>query len=114
MAISPNVGALHNILGTIRTTDSYLNTKRQVKAVLKGNQVLNGVIHRTKGSVKRLLIGNTPFDALGFKYFGPVDGHNLNDLIKNLNFAKKADKPVLIHVKTTKGKGFSFAMNKIS
>ncbi|MTL62083.1 1-deoxy-D-xylulose-5-phosphate synthase, partial [Turicibacter sanguinis] len=42
MAISPNVGALHNILGTIRTTDSYLNTKRQVKAVLKGNQVLNG------------------------------------------------------------------------
>ncbi|WP_195513353.1 1-deoxy-D-xylulose-5-phosphate synthase [Turicibacter sanguinis] len=109
MAISPNVGALHNILGTIRTTDSYLNTKRQVKAVLKGNQVLNGVIHRTKGSVKRLLIGNTPFDALGFKYFGPVDGHNLNDLIKNLNFAKKADKPVLIHVKTTKGKGFSFA-----
>ncbi|MTL76748.1 1-deoxy-D-xylulose-5-phosphate synthase, partial [Turicibacter sanguinis] len=100
MAISPNVGALHNILGTIRTTDSYLNTKRQVKAVLKGNQVLNGVIHRTKGSVKRLLIGNTPFDALGFKYFGPVDGHNLNDLIKNLNFAKKADKPVLIHVKT--------------
>ncbi|MDB8563699.1 1-deoxy-D-xylulose-5-phosphate synthase [Turicibacter sanguinis] len=109
MAISPNVGALHNILGTIRTTDSYLNTKRQVKAVLKENQVLNGVIHRTKGSVKRLLIGNTPFDALGFKYFGPVDGHNLNDLIKNLNFAKKADKPVLIHVKTTKGKGFSFA-----
>ena len=46
---------------------------------------------------------------MGFKYFGPVDGHNLDDLIKNLNFAKKANKPVIVHVKTKKGKGYSFA-----
>lgn len=109
MAISPNVGAMHNFLGTIRTTDSYLTTKRHVKAILKNRAFLNGVMHRTKGSIKRLIIGNTPFDAMGFKYFGPVDGHNLNDLVKNLNFAKKQDQPVIVHVKTTKGKGYSYA-----
>lgn len=109
MAISPNVGALHNFFGTIRTTESYLNTKRHVKAILKNKQILNGVMHRAKGSVKRLVIGNTPFDAMGFKYFGPVDGHNLNDLVKNLNFAKKQDQPVIVHVKTVKGKGYSYA-----
>lgn len=109
MAISPNVGALHNFFGTIRTTESYLNTKRHVKAILKDKQILNGVMHRAKGSVKRLVIGNTPFDAMGFKYFGPVDGHNLNDLVKNLNFAKKQDQPVIVHVKTVKGKGYSYA-----
>ena len=68
MAISPNVGALHNFFGTIRTTESYLNTKRHVKAILKDKQILNGVMHRAKGSVKRLVIGNTPFDARFLTY----------------------------------------------
>lgn len=109
MAISPNVGALHNIFGSIRTNESYLNTKRHLKKLLKNKQLLNRVMYRAKGSLKRFVIGETPFDAMGFKYFGPVDGHNLDDLIKNLNFAKKADKPVIVHVKTKKGKGYSFA-----
>ena len=104
MAISPNVGALHNIFGSIRTNESYLNTKRRLKKLLKNTQLLNRVMYRAKGSLKRFVIGETPFDAMGFKYFGPVDGHNLDDLIKNLNFAKKADKPVIVHVKTKKGK----------
>lgn len=109
MAISPNVGALHNIFGSIRTNESYLNTKRRLKKLLKNTQLLNRVMYRAKGSLKRFVIGETPFDAMGFKYFGPVDGHNLDDLIKNLNFAKKADKPVIVHVKTKKGKGYSVA-----
>ena len=109
MAISPNVGALHNIFRSIRTNESYLNTKRRLKKLLKNTQLLNRVMYRAKGSLKRFVIGETPFDAMGFKYFGPVDGHNLDDLIKNLNFAKKADKPVIVHVKTKKGKGYSFA-----
>lgn len=109
MAISPNVGALNNIFGSIRTNESYLNTKRRLKKLLKNTQLLNRVMYRAKGSLKRFVIGETPFDAMGFKYFGPVDGHNLDDLIKNLNFAKKADKPVIVHVKTKKGKGYSFA-----
>lgn len=109
MAISPNVGALHNILGSIRTNESYLTTKRCLKKILKNKSFLNRMMYRAKGSLKRFVIGDIPFDAMGFKYFGPVDGHNLDDLIKNLNFAKKADKPVIVHVKTTKGKGFSYA-----
>lgn len=109
MAISPNVGALHNLFGSIRTNESYLNTKRCLKKLLKNTSFLNRVMYRAKGSLKRFVIGEIPFDAMGFKYFGPVDGHNLDDLIKNLNFAKKADKPVIVHVKTTKGKGFSYA-----
>ena len=95
--------------GSIRTNESYLNTKRRLKKLLKNTQLLNRVMYRAKGSLKRFVIGETPFDAMGFKYFGPVDGHNLDDLIKNLNFAKKADKPVIVHVKTKKGKGYSFA-----
>lgn len=109
MAISPNVGALHNLFGSIRTNESYLTTKRCLKKILKNTSFLNRVMYRAKGSLKRFVIGDIPFDAMGFKYFGPVDGHNLDDLIKNLNFAKKADKPVIVHVKTTKGKGFSYA-----
>ena len=109
MAISPNVGAMHNILGSIRTNESYLTTKRCLKKILKNKSFLNRMMYRAKGSLKRFVIGDIPFDAMGFKYFGPVDGHNLDDLIKNLNFAKKADKPVIVHVKTTKGKGFSYA-----
>ena len=109
MAISPNVGAMHNILGSIRTNESYLTTKRCLKKLLKNKSFLNRMMYRAKGSLKRFVIGDIPFDAMGFKYFGPVDGHNLDDLIKNLNFAKKADKPVIVHVKTTKGKGFSYA-----
>lgn len=109
MAISPNVGALHNLFGSIRTNESYLTTKRCLKKLLKNTSFLNRVMYRAKGSLKRFVIGDIPFDAMGFKYFGPVDGHNLDDLIKNLNFAKKADKPVIVHVKTTKGKGFSYA-----
>ena len=109
MAISPNVGALHNLFGSIRTNESYLTTKRCLKKILKNTSFLNRVMYRAKGSLKRFVIGEIPFDAMGFKYFGPVDGHNLDDLIKNLNFAKKADKPVIVHVKTTKGKGFSYA-----
>ncbi|MDO4925133.1 MAG: 1-deoxy-D-xylulose-5-phosphate synthase [Turicibacter sp.] len=109
MAISPNVGALHNLFGSIRTNESYLTTKRCLKKLLKNTSFLNRVMYRAKGSLKRFVIGEIPFDAMGFKYFGPVDGHNLDDLIKNLNFAKKADKPVIVHVKTTKGKGFSYA-----
>ena len=109
MAISPNVGAMHNILGSIRTNESYLTTKRCLKKILKNKSFLNRMMYRAKGSLKRFVIGDIPFDAMGFKYFGPVDGHNLDDLIKNLNFAKKADKPVIVHVKTIKGKGFSYA-----
>lgn len=109
MAISPNVGAMHNILGSIRTNESYLTTKRCLKKILKNKSFLNRMMYRAKGSLKRFVIGDIPFDAMGFKYFGPVDGHNLDDLIKNLNFAKKVDKPVIVHVKTTKGKGFSYA-----
>ncbi|MGL4372855.1 MAG: 1-deoxy-D-xylulose-5-phosphate synthase, partial [Turicibacter sp.] len=110
MAIGPSVGALNNLLGSIRTNDSYINTKRHVKELLKNTNFLNQMMHRAKDSVKQLFIEDSAFDAMGFKYLGPIDGHNMNDLVKNLTFAKKyTDGPVLLHVKTTKGKGYSFA-----
>ncbi len=109
MSISQNVGALHNIFGNLRTNASYLKTKHRVKRLLKNRVILKQMMSRAKLRVKRFMIGESLFDAMGFKYLGPVDGHNLEELIKNLKAAKAADKPVIVHVKTKKGKGYSFA-----
>ena len=109
MSISQNVGALHNIFGNLRTNASYLKTKHRVKRLLKNSVVLKRLMSRAKVRVKRFVIGESLFDAMGFKYLGPIDGHNLEELIKNLNVAKTVDKPVIIHVKTKKGKGYTYA-----
>ena len=109
-AIGPNVGAMHHLFSGIRINESYINTKRKVKKVVRRSNVLNQVMHKAKDTVKRLVLDESAFDAMGIKYLGPVDGHNMKDLIKNLEYAKSyQDGPVIIHVKTTKGKGYEYA-----
>ena len=68
----------------------------------------NGVL-KIKASLKRAVYKNNIFETLGFEYYGPVDGHNLDDLIRILEIAKQENRPVFIHSVTTKGKGYSFA-----
>ncbi|HAX72485.1 MAG TPA: 1-deoxy-D-xylulose-5-phosphate synthase, partial [Firmicutes bacterium] len=110
MAIGPNVGALHHILSSIRTNRTYNKTKRHIKGLLKNTDFLKEVLHRTKDGIKNFFFDEVTFNAMGFKYLGPIDGHNISELVKTLTYAKNfQDGPILIHVKTTKGKGYSFA-----
>ena len=106
MSISPNVGMISNVFTHFRTKDAYLTTKRRIKKALHNKQSLSQQIRTLKGRFKRFLIGRHYFEDMGFKYFGPVDGHDLRELTNALSYAKKIDRPLILHVKTTKGKGY--------
>jgi 1-deoxy-D-xylulose-5-phosphate synthase len=110
MSIAPNVGALHNILGRLRTAGKYQWVKDELEMLLKKIPAVGGKLastaERIKDSLKYLLVSGIFFEELGFTYFGPIDGHNFEDLIENLYYAKKIKGPVLLHVITKKGKGY--------
>ncbi len=110
MSIAPNVGALHNILGRLRTAGKYHWVKDELEYILKRIPAVGGHLAdaavRVKDSLKSLLVSGMFFEELGFTYLGPVDGHDYNDLSENLQYAKKTKGPVLLHVITKKGKGF--------
>ena len=110
MSIAPNVGALHTILGKLRTAGKYNTAKDELEYILKKIPAIGGKVaaaaERVKDSMKYLLVSGVFFEELGFTYLGPVDGHDLSDLERNLLYAKKMDGPVLLHVITKKGKGF--------
>lgn len=110
MSIAPNVGALHNILGRMRTAGKYQWAKDELEVLLKKIPAVGGVLaataERIKDSLKYLLVSGMFFEELGFTYLGPVDGHNFEALFEQLNYAKKTEGPVLLHVITKKGKGY--------
>jgi len=111
MSISKSVGALSRYLTSLRNTEKYINTKRAVEKTLS-NIPLFGMpvaksIKSAKDSVKsRILEQSTMFEDMGFIYLGPVNGHNLSELEEVMHIAKSYDKPVFVHVKTVKGKGY--------
>ncbi|WP_053364050.1 1-deoxy-D-xylulose-5-phosphate synthase [Bacillus sp. FJAT-27251] len=110
MSIAPNVGAIHNVLGRLRTAGKYNWVKDELEVLLKkvpavGNQ-LAGTAERIKDSLKYMFVPGMFFEELGFTYLGPIDGHNYEDLFENIAYAKKCDGPVLLHVITKKGKGY--------
>lgn len=111
MSIAPNVGALHAILGKLRTAGKYNNAKDELEYILKKIPAVGGKVaaaaERVKDSLKYLLVSGIFFEELGFTYLGPVDGHDFNELERNLLYAKKMEGPVLLHVITKKGKGYS-------
>ena len=115
MSIAPNVGALHNVLGKLRTAGKYRHAKKELEQLIKKIPALGGKIagtaERLKDSLKYLLVSGIFFEELGFTYLGPVDGHDLDDLLENMKYAKKTKGPVLIHVLTKKGKGYAPAEN---
>lgn len=115
MSIAPNVGALHNALGRMRTAGKYNKVKDDIEYLMKKIPAFGGkiasVAERVKDSFKYLLVPGMFFEELGFTYLGPVDGHNFDDLIENIKYAKKTKGPVLIHAVTKKGKGYSPAEN---
>lgn len=109
MSISPNVGALSHHLAKIRAGKRYNLTKMAVKKSLAkipflGRYIVK-IIEGIKSFVKALLVPNVLFEQLGIKYIGIVDGHNIKKMIDIFENAKELDCPVLVHVKTKKGKG---------
>lgn len=113
MSISANTGGLSRSLGRITSTDKYLHMKTQVKKGLKkvpviGESVISG-IRSAKDDIKYAVIDGILFEELGFKYIGPIDGHNIKELCQTLELAKGISGPVLIHAVTKKGKGYSKA-----
>jgi len=113
MSIGENVGALSRYLNEIRTAPFYIGAKADVNRILNRLPVigrrLKHVIERTKDGIKYMLTPGGIFEELGFTYIGPVDGHNLKDLIGVLQKVKKMSGPLLLHVYTTKGKGYEQA-----
>lgn len=110
MSIAPNVGALHNVLGKLRTSDKFQQTKTNIDKLMRkiptAGEKLADATEKAKDSIKHLLVEGTFFEELGFMYLGPIDGHNLEDIITNLEFAKRTKGPVLLHIVTKKGKGY--------
>ena len=114
MSISKNVGAMAKYLSEVRTRSSYINTKRSVK--IKLNKVpligrpLSRLIEKTKQALKNVVLKQNMFEALGFYYLGPVDGHDIYKMIDVLKSAKEINNmPIVVHAVTTKGKGYDFA-----
>ena len=110
MSISKNVGAMSQYLYQLRTGETYNKLKHNLENWLgdmkHGEDVLE-VIDRVKGGVKYLVSPGSIFEYLGIKYFGPVDGHDIEALLPMLTAAKREEGPVLIHVVTKKGKGYT-------
>jgi len=109
MAIDSNVGGISNLLSYMRLKPAYFKFKRRYRQVFKHLPTLYRLNHRAKEWIKRRWLPGNIFDDLGFHYLGPVDGHDLTQLEAVLSWAKELKEPVLVHVKTQKGKGYSYA-----
>jgi 1-deoxy-D-xylulose-5-phosphate synthase len=111
MSIAPNVGALHSILGRLRTAGKYQWVKDEFEGMMKRIPAVGGKVAQTaekiKDSLKYLLVSGMFFEDMGFTYLGPINGHDFNELLDNFKFAKKTKGPVLLHVITKKGKGYT-------
>ncbi len=116
MSISKNVGGLSKYLSKIRTMESYIKTDKRLKKFTFKIPVLGKPIVRCvqklKGTLKYLMMPSVLFEDIGFKYIGPIDGHNIRNMVDTFQTVFKIDRPVIIHVITQKGKGYDYAEQK--
>ena len=110
MSIAPNVGAVSSHLSRLRTRPGYYAFKKRYRQLLGGGAVgekLYHVSHDIKTALKKTLLpGSSMFESMGFTYMGPVDGHDVEVLTQSLQWAREQRCPVLLHVRTVKGKGY--------
>lgn len=114
MSISENVGGVSKYLNNIRTAKSYLNLKEDIYNKLRAGKhggAAVTAIRRAKSSLKHLVVPGMFFEDMGITYLGPVDGHNIQDMLRAFNEAKRFKKAVLLHVITEKGKGYEPAVH---
>ena len=110
MSISENVGGMSSHLSHLRTSSNYTGLKEEVQNSLEkipvyGDRIVSG-IRKTKSSIKQMMIPGMIFEDMGIMYLGPVDGHNINAMMKVFSEAKQVQGPVLVHVLTKKGYGY--------
>ncbi len=113
MSISPNVGAMSSYLNRVMTGQQITRLRAKIHDFLKtvpgvGEQVIK-FARKAEESLKGFVVPGMLFEELGFKYIGPLEGHRLDHLIKNLQNVRGMERPVLVHVITRKGKGYRFA-----
>ena len=110
MSISPNVGALSAHLNRLMTGQALTKFRNEMKNFLKTipgiGKALLRMVKQAEDAFKHFIVPGSLFEDLGFKYVGPIDGHRIGHLIENIRNTKNLDGPVLIHVLTTKGKGY--------
>ena len=110
MSISRNVGGMSTYLSALRTAEAYTGMKmgvtKTLKKVPKVGTALVDTMRKTKSSIKQLFIPGMLFENMGLTYLGPVDGHNMRQMMKLFNEAKRVEGPVVVHVLTQKGKGY--------
>lgn len=112
-SIAKNVGAISRYLNRISTSRTYNKLHHDIEAFFKSFPAgveMNRVYMKWKRETKDFFVESSLFEKFGLRYLGPVDGHNLDALVKNLEFAKHCDVPVLVHVLTKKGKGLEAAL----
>ena len=110
MSISPNVGALSSFLSRKMTSDTFIRFKKETEHLLSyvpgiGRDLVN-LAKRAEESLKSFVTPGMLFEGFGFDYFGPIDGHNLDELTETLRNVAQIEGPVLLHVLTKKGKGY--------
>ncbi len=113
LSISPSIGALSRYLNRIITNPTYNRIRKDVEKVLKRIPWFGFrsymAARRLEEGLKNLLVPGMLFEELGFRYFGPIDGHNLGELVSTLKNITQLNEPILMHVVTKKGKGYAFA-----
>lgn len=113
MSISENVGSMARYLAVVRSKPEYNKLKAKTESTLNKIPLIgSGIAHfvsKIKSDIKSTMYESTFFEDLGFKYMGPIDGHNLEHLCEALDSAKLVNAPVLLHISTIKGKGYDFA-----
>ncbi|MDQ6991671.1 MAG: 1-deoxy-D-xylulose-5-phosphate synthase [Mariprofundaceae bacterium] len=107
MSIAPNVGAMSSYLAKIITGKPYTSAKGAAKRVLEKLPGALEVAKRLEGQVKGMITPGALFEEMGFRYIGPIDGHDFDDLLPTLDNCKTLDGPILLHILTKKGLGFS-------
>ena len=113
MSISKNIGGMNMLLSKLRTKRTYTKSNISLKKIINKIPVIGKpfvkAVQRIKRSIKQLIIPKMFFEDIGFRYLGPVDGHNIEELERMLKITKELDGPVLLHVLTKKGKGYKIA-----
>ena len=112
-SISKSVGSLAKYLTHIRTAPKYLRSKKRLESslgrMIPFGKTLTRAIRRVKRGLRKMFYPSNLFENFGFSYYGPFDGHNIDEMVKTFNSAKMINKPVLLHICTDKGKGYRYA-----
>ena len=110
MSISKNVGGMSSYLSALRTAEAYtgmkINATKALKKIPRIGTAVVDTMRKTKSSIKQLIIPGMLFENMGLTYLGPVHGHNMRQMMKLFNEAKRVEGPVLVHVLTEKGHGY--------